>query len=199
MQLQLEDIEGDELSLNQNRDPSGGGSEDSSATEQCALHVANARKGNHEAFQELYKRFFPMVHGILLSRVPHSEVDDLVQEIFLQAWRQLGKLREDRAFGSWLAQITRRRSVDHFRYKDSTEQLPKNLSVDPVQEEAWFLLSAIRRLPEAYRETLIMRFVESLTGQEIASLTGLRPDSVRVNLHRGVALLRDQLRGLRQP
>jgi RNA polymerase sigma-70 factor (ECF subfamily) len=133
------------------------------------------------------------VHGILLSRVPASEVDDLVQEVFLQAWRQLHKLRDSRAFGTWLAQITRRRSVDHFRHAERTEQLPPNLKVNPIDEESWFLLNAIRRLPEAYRETLVMRFVEQLTGPEIAFLTGLTPDSVRVNLHRGVTLLRAQL------
>jgi RNA polymerase sigma-70 factor, ECF subfamily len=112
--------------------------------------------------------------------------------------RQLSKLRDLRAFGTWLAQIARRRAVDYFRYGDAAEPLPPNLKTDPVDEESWFLLSAIRRLPEAYRETLIMRFVENLTGPEIASLTGLTPASVRVNLHRGVVLLRDQLKEARR-
>lgn len=194
MQLQNKDANGDQLPLKQSRDRSGA-DQHGSADEQCRSYVAKARDGNQDAFRELYKRFFPMVHGILLSRVPGSEVDDLVQEVFLQAWRQLASLRDNRAFGTWLAQITRRRSVDHFRYADRAEQLPANLKVDPTDEESWFLLNAIRRLPEAYRETLIMRFVENLTGPEIALLTGLTPDSVRVNLHRGAALLRDQLKG----
>jgi RNA polymerase sigma-70 factor (ECF subfamily) len=50
-------------------------------------------------------------------------------------------------------------------------------------------------LPEAYRETLLMRLVEGLTGPEIALRTGLTPDSVRVNLHRGMKLLRERLDG----
>jgi RNA polymerase sigma-70 factor, ECF subfamily len=50
-------------------------------------------------------------------------------------------------------------------------------------------------LPEAYRETLMMRLVEGMTGPEIAARTGLTPDSVRVNLHRGMKLLRDALEG----
>jgi RNA polymerase sigma-70 factor, ECF subfamily len=54
-------------------------------------------------------------------------------------------------------------------------------------------LAAIRRLPEAYRETLVLRLVQGLTGPEIAVVTGLTPDSVRVNLHRGMQLLRDAL------
>ena len=51
-------------------------------------------------------------------------------------------------------------------------------------------LQAIRRLPEAYRETLILRLVEGMSGPEIAVLTGLTPQSVRVNLHRGMVKLR---------
>lgn len=56
------------------------------------------------------------------------------------------------------------------------------------------VLRAIATLPEAYRETLILRLVEGMGGPEIAALTGLSPDSVRVNLHRGMKLLRDALR-----
>ncbi len=157
--------------------------------------VAGSRDGDRDAFSELYKRFFPMVHGILLSRVPTVEVDDLAQEIFLQAWRQLPSLREAMAFGGWLAQITRRRSADHFRHAHSTEELSSHLALASDDEQAWFLLNAIRRLPQAYRETLMLRFVEGLTGPEIAVLTDLTADSVRVNLHRGVKLLREQLKG----
>jgi RNA polymerase sigma-70 factor (ECF subfamily) len=62
-------------------------------------------------------------------------------------------------------------------------------------DEARLVLAEVRRLPEAYRETLVMRFVEGLTGPEIAELTGLTPGSVRVNLHRGVELLRARLKG----
>ena len=151
--------------------------------------------GDREAFAGLYQRFFPMVHGIVLSRVPHSDVDDLTQEVFLQAWRQLPSLREVMAFGAWLAQIARRRCADHLRRTRHGESLPPSLALEPRDEQSWFLLNTIRRLPAAYRETLILRFVEGLTGPEIAALSGLTPDSVRVNLHRGVKLLRNQLKG----
>jgi RNA polymerase sigma-70 factor (ECF subfamily) len=54
------------------------------------------------------------------------------------------------------------------------------------------LLNAVRQLPEAYREPLILRFVEGMTGPEIAARTGLTHGSVRVNLHRGMQLLREK-------
>jgi len=61
--------------------------------------------------------------------------------------------------------------------------------------EAARALSAIRALPEAYRQTLMLRLVEGLSGPEIAERTGLTHGSVRVNLHRGMQLLRDALDG----
>ena len=59
--------------------------------------------------------------------------------------------------------------------------------------EAMAVLDAIRSLPEAYTETLVLRLVEGMTGAEIAERTGLTPASVRVNLHRGMKLLRERL------
>ena len=55
------------------------------------------------------------------------------------------------------------------------------------------ILDVIRNLPEAYRETLVLRLVEGMTGPEIALRTGLTAASVRVNLHRGMKLLREKL------
>jgi RNA polymerase sigma-70 factor (ECF subfamily) len=61
------------------------------------------------------------------------------------------------------------------------------------QAEARAILEVIRSLPEAYSETLVLRLVEGMTGAEIAERTGLTPGSVRVNLHRGMKLLREKL------
>jgi len=55
------------------------------------------------------------------------------------------------------------------------------------------ILEAVRSLPDAYRETLILRLVEGMTGPEIAARTGMTHGSVRVNLHRGMQQLRAKL------
>ena len=67
-----------------------------------------------------------------------------------------------------------------------------------VDREAANVLDVICGLPEAYRETLVLRLVEGMTGPEIAERTGLTPSSVRVNLHRGMKLLREKL-GMEKP
>ena len=164
------------------------------APEEATLARA-AREGDRAAFGELYARYARMVHGILLARVPRSEVDDLVQDVFLLALRRLDGLRNPDAFGPWLAMIARHRAADHFRRGPrETSGLPENLrGTPPAEGEAIAVLAAIRRLPEAYREPLMLRLVEGMTGPEIAARTGLTPGSVRVNLHRGMQMLRAQL------
>lgn len=158
--------------------------------------VRNAQRGDQSAFGRLYDRYVRVVHGILLARVPRVEVDDLVQEVFLSAWQRLGTLRDPGAFGGWLAMITRNRATDSRRQAVEVTELPEALAAHDAtaaHAEALAVLAVIRTLPEAYRETLIMRLVEGLTGPEIARRTGLTPASVRVNLHRGMKLLREKL------
>ncbi|HEX7997830.1 MAG TPA: sigma-70 family RNA polymerase sigma factor [Pyrinomonadaceae bacterium] len=161
-----------------------------------ALLVEAARSGDQQAFARLYELYGPMVHGILLARVPWSEVDDLVQDVFLLAFRRLGSLRDCAAFGAWLAMITRNRAMDFHRRSRETTELPEDLArVDSKQAEASEVLALIRTLPEAYRETLVLRLLEGMTGPEIAERTNLTPASVRVNLHRGMKMLRQKLGG----
>jgi RNA polymerase sigma-70 factor (ECF subfamily) len=158
--------------------------------------VEAVRRGDQEAFGQLYDLYSRMVHGILLARVPWREVDDLVQDVFLQAFRMLHTLRDAGAFGGWLAMITRNRAMDFHRRSRETEELSENLPVASQSEseaEANAVLQIICEMPEAYRETLILRLVEGMTGPEIAARTGLTPASVRVNLHRGMKLLREKL------
>ena len=158
--------------------------------------VEAARAGDRPAFDLLYRRYASMVHGILLSRVSHRDVEDLAQDVFLIVFRRLPELRDPAAFPGWLARIARNRATDHLRRTPRTEDLPEDLpSEDPPAAEARAVLRLIRKLPEAYRETLILRFIEGMTGPEIAARTGLTPGSVRVNLHRGMALLRERLGG----
>jgi len=160
--------------------------------------VEAAMGGDREAFGQLYHFYAAMVHGILLARVPYAEVSDLVQDVFLIAFKKVGTLRDSRAFGPWLAMIARNRAMDFYRHSRQMDALPEELPEElarsaPPRAEAMEALEAIRNLPDAYRETLVLRFVEGMTGPEIAAQTGLQPDSVRVNLHRGMKLLREKL------
>src|SRR5215211_3150025 len=159
-----------------------------------AALVEAARAGDRVAFERLYHLFAPLVHGVLLARVPYGEVSDLVQDVLLTAFRKLGALRDPARFGPWGAIIARNRAADCYRRARQTEELRDDLAQGAGRgAEACEALEIIRSLPEAYRETLVLRLVEGMTGPEIAERTGLRPASVRVNLHRGMKLLRRRL------
>ena len=159
-----------------------------------AALVAAVCAGDREAFSRLYETFSPLVHGVLLARVPYDEVSDLVQDVFLVAFRKLGTLRDASRFGPWVAMIARNRAMDFHRRRRETEELREEAARGAGSEaEAKEALEIIKTLPEAYRETLVLRLVEGMTGPEIAERTGLQPASVRVNLHRGMKLLRERL------
>jgi RNA polymerase sigma-70 factor (ECF subfamily) len=155
--------------------------------------VIDARRGDRGAFAELYRRFAGAVHAVALARVRHVECGDVVQDVFLIAWERLPAVRDPAAFPGWLMTIARNRATDHVRRPRLVED-PRDPAVDPVPAaEAGEVLAAIRGLPEAYREVLLMRLVAGMSGPEIAERTGLAPGSVRVNLHRGMKLLRERL------
>jgi RNA polymerase sigma-70 factor, ECF subfamily len=159
-----------------------------------ATLVTAVVEGNHDQFARLYDLYAPLVHGILLARVPRDEVDDLVQDIFLHALRKLNTLRDRAAFGPWIAMIARNRAVDFHRQSRNTVEVTEDLpSTNTSGAKASEMLEIIRSLPDAYRETLVLRLVEGMTGPEIATRVGLTPASVRVNLHRGMNLLRAKL------
>ncbi len=160
--------------------------------------VQAAQGGDRLAFADLYAQFARAVHGIVLARVPRADVEDLVQDVFVIAMRRLHTLRDRDAFAGWLAAIARNRATDHLRHAPHTSELTGDLldrGGSPDRTEMLAVLAAIRALPDAYRETLLLRLVEGMTGPEIAARTGLTAASVRVNLHRGMKQLRERLRG----
>ena len=162
--------------------------------------VSAARNGDRSAFGTLYRRYARTVHGILLARVPPQIAEDLLQDVFLQALPRLGSLRDPARFGGWLAAIARNRAHDHHRRSRPMEEWSEDSRAGDRDQasgektsDGLLLLEAVRSLPEAYRETLILRFVEGMTGPEIAEKTGLKHGSVRVNLCRGMQMLRERL------
>lgn len=165
-------------------------------SEDVARWVIETRRGSSEAFTNLHRHFVALVHGVLLSRFRATVAEELTQDCFLTAYQKLDQLREPAKFGPWIVAIARRIAPTDERRHELDIELEQ--VVDPHANaetliDANKVLSAIRELPEAYRETLVLRLVEGMSGLEIADATGLHPDSVRVNLHRGMQQLREAL------
>ena len=172
-----------------------------------AVLLLAARRGDARAFTALYGRHAPLVHALALGFVARDRAEDVVQEVFVQAWRKLGELRELERFRAWIASIARNRARsarrgDERRGKREGAPVPVEGLADPRGMESGLarleqeeLLAELRSLPEAYRETIALRYVEGLSTEEIAAVTELTPGSVRVNLCRGLKLLRERWNG----
>ena len=136
--------------------------------------VRLAQSGDAASFDALYVRHARVVHAVLLGRSGSREdAEDLVQEVFLAAWRQLATLRDPAAFAGWVMTIARHQRIDHARrareltpLADVEARLAGTRPVDTARLEAERALAAVRALPPAY---------------------------VRVNLCRGMKLLREAL------
>lgn len=159
--------------------------------------VLAAQRGDRDAFGLLYRRYERMVHGILVANAAWAEVEDLTQDVFIAAFENLASVRDPESFPAWLVAIARNTARGfHRRRRPLSQAVEIKDRADPRDdfgEQAFRVLELIKALPEAYRETLVLRLVEGMTGPEIAERTGLTPESVRVNLCRGMKLLREKL------
>jgi RNA polymerase sigma-70 factor (ECF subfamily) len=170
---------------------------DARSTDTAAL-VRAACAGDRAAFGTLYERYARFVHGVLLANAEREDVQDLVQEVFFRALRQLHTLREPAAFGSWIATVARNEARMHHRAARPTVELSEQLPGPAPAPETDALslddvLTALRALPERYREPLALRLVEQMSGEAIARTLGLTHGTVRVYLHHGIRLLRERL------
>ena len=167
--------------------------------ESDAVVVRRLAAGEPGARQALYERFAPVVRGIALAHLPSQDAGDLEQDVFVHVFGRIGQLRDAHALGGWVASVARNLARDRLR---RLRRRPRAVPIDDAavatrdragHELAERVMVLVRSLPEAYRETLLMRLVEGLSGPEIAERTGMTHGSVRVNLSRGMALLRPQL------
>ncbi len=157
--------------------------------------IVAAMAGDRAAFARLYEAYHPTIRGVVVASIGIVDVSDVVQDIFAIALRRIAELRDATAFRGWLAAIARSRCIDTLRRQRPTEPVDEErwASGDPPRTDALVVLRAIRQLPPSYQETVVMRLVEGMSAAEIADYTGMTPGSVRVNLHRGLKLLREHL------
>jgi RNA polymerase sigma-70 factor (ECF subfamily) len=163
--------------------------------------VMRAQAGDRSAFARLWERHAQLVHAILLSMIRDQDARDLTQEVALAAWRAIARVEDPARFSSWLSAIARNHGRDALKSsRAATERLNARHERELIEEErgpaafgAEDVLQCIRELPEAYREPLTLRLLLELPAREIAERTGLTPGSVRVNLCRGMKLLRAAL------
>src|ERR1700687_1915763 len=85
--------------------------------------VRAAQAGDVGSFELLYARYAPVVHSILLGRLPAVEAEDVTPNVFITAYTKLSPLRDPGAFAGWIARIARNAAEDHRRRADVVEEL----------------------------------------------------------------------------
>jgi len=91
--------------------------------------VRSAQAGDVASFEILYSRYAPVVHAILLGRLPSPDADDVTQNVFITALTKLGSLREPAAFAGWIARTARNAAEDHRRRLIETVEIERWISL----------------------------------------------------------------------
>lgn len=159
--------------------------------------VIEAQSEDRAAFAELVRRYRRVVVSTAWSVLhDYHSAQDVAQDSFVIAFRQLGTLRDARTFGPWLLTLTRREAVRRFR------QNPVTVSIDSVAETAiattapaWNeefenLVRAVGKLPEHEREVVVFHYFDAYSAREVAELTGRPVGTVTKQLSRAVGRLR---------
>lgn len=165
-----------------------------------AILLGRVQLGNEQAMALIYDRYSRIVYSVALRvlRDPAS-AEDVLQEIFLQVWRNPGRFVSARgSLGGWLAVVTRNRSIDALRRKrpsDSMEDvvLSSNFNLAEDSERTLMIEKArkvIHLLPAEQRKTLEMAFFDGLTHAEIAEMTGDPLGTVKTRIRSALTALR---------
>ena len=165
--------------------------------------IEECRNGSSKAQFELYKLYYRAMYNTCLRFVRDSmEAEDIMQEAFLAAFRNIDSFRGEVSFGSWLKRIVVNRSLDALR--------KKSLDLDPIEEGRMVIdtddytdndvvgkveqvKSAIAAMPDNYRVLLTLHLIEGYDHEEIAQITGMSNAAVRTGYSRARKKLQEML------
>ncbi len=163
--------------------------------------------GDQEAAQVLYDRYARRLYHFLLSYVGNAAIaEDLTHETFLRLWKHCHRYNERGSFRAYVYRIARNVATDYHRRQEvetrALQQQKVRLTLNTQRDENWMeieaLYHALNRLREAYRDVLVLRFLEGLGSDEIAHILGKSSGSVRVLQHRALKALRKVLESMEE-
>lgn len=179
--------------------------------------MAAVAGGDADALGELYDRFSSILKALII-RVVHddAEADDLLQEIFMQIWRQATHYAPEKgkALG-WVVTLTRRRAIDRLRqrqaYCRAKDRMEERVEREPLaaghnHADENIALSDIRRLlqvridslPAFQKQAIELAYFNGMSQREISAFTGTPLGTVKTRLELGLRKLSDSLNGLRE-
>ena len=171
--------------------------------------VAESLEGSRDAFRRIVERYQTLICSLAYSATGNvSRSEDMAQETFLAAWKQLGALREPAKLRAWLCGIVRRRIQKSFERdgrepahdaapledahnSPAIEPLPSEQTIS--REEEAILWRSLEKIPELYREPLVLYYREHQSIEHVAVALDLTEDAARQRLARGRKLLQDEV------
>jgi RNA polymerase sigma-70 factor (ECF subfamily) len=164
--------------------------------------VLQCRAGDEAAFAKLIATYQPRLRYYLrqILKEPDS-ADDILQDVWLDVFRALPRLQNIAAFPAWIYEIARCRALRAGR-KPSIAQQPLNSDVvideqidetNLTAENAEYIHAALQRIAADHREVLVLRFLEQMSYEEIAKVTGCPPGTVASRIHHAKRALRVEL------
>jgi RNA polymerase sigma-70 factor, ECF subfamily len=159
---------------------------------------------DQQAFAELYRQHHRRVYSICLRMTQNpSDSEDLTQEVFIQLFRTIGSFRGDSAFTTWLHRLTVNHVLMHFRKRKVRPELTTESGEMPVQVvmgshdpkrmrvvDRILLSEVIAKLPQGYREAIILHDIEGMQHSEIAEKRGRSVGTSKSQLHKARSMLR---------
>jgi RNA polymerase sigma-70 factor, ECF subfamily len=165
------------------------------------------RNGDAGAFEELYRQHAGRLYNLAFRMAGSAqEAEDLLQEVFLHAYRKLGSFRGDSSLGTWLYRLGMNQCLDHLRgrqakMKQATESLDEEGAAEPVAPapitpvavNRLDLERAIGRLPEGCRAAFLLHDVEGFEHHEVAAILGISEGTSKSQVHKARMKLRGML------
>lgn len=159
-----------------------------------------AAAGQRQACDQLVRRWSNRVLAVCRARVRSHAAEDLAQETLLRAVRSIRSLGDPEKFGPWICGIAHRTCLDWLKSATRTEVSYDALSqsIEPAKFDAddgdvQELMSEVSRLPEPFRETLMLYYADNCTYDELAKLLGVSAATVNARLTKARAILREKL------
>jgi len=174
-------------------------------TEDGAL-VYKCLNGEPEMFCILVDKYKASIYALVYNRLKNfHDAEDVTQEVFLQAFKNLRKLKNFDIFAIWLSSIASNlskrwirsniRRIDHDFIEDKDQKVIENPSMDSYRDSkiSESLHEALDSLPEIYQQVLTLHYLGGMSGMEIANTLGISHDTVRQRLSRARTLLREEM------
>jgi len=176
--------------------------------EEIVLLVKKFQKGDEDAFEEIVGHYQKRVFNLAAKFVgDFSTADELTQTAFIKVYQKISGLRSPKTFESWLYRIVYNVINDHFRqssrektvYQDVADMVALQRNGEDSQPvESDFLnkvMEAVNRLPHKHREVFVMREIQDLSNELIASILGIPEGTVWSRLNHARQKLRKMLKG----